>query len=224
MQDLTIATAIFRIILAALCGGVIGANRLLYGRAAGIRTHMIVCLGSALTIITGFFAFSEFSLATDPLRIGAQVMSGIGFLGVGTIIVTGRRDVTGLTTAAGLWTTASIGLAVGAGYYIIAIAATVITFIVILLVRKAETSFKNNQHEYYIYVEVANLENASMLIESVSYLNEVLKVDITPPRSAITGNVGVEFNIGASSSQFKTEFTDLLKETGYALIVLDSIR
>ena len=86
------------------------------GRAAGMRTHILVSLGAALTVMIGLFAIKA-GYDSDPLRIGAQVVSGIGFLGVGTILLKGRFQITGLTTAAGLWCAATIGLALGIGFY-----------------------------------------------------------------------------------------------------------
>ena len=86
------------------------------GRPAGMRTHILVCLGASMTTMSGFFVVHTLGIESDPLRISAQVISGIGFLGVGTILITGRMHVKGLTTAAGLWTTASIGIALGAGF------------------------------------------------------------------------------------------------------------
>ena len=125
MRELNLVTLTARVILAIIMGGVIGLERGKQGRAAGMRTHILVALGAALTVMIGFFVRSELSLDTDPMRISAQVISGIGFLGVGTIMLKGRFQITGLTTAAGLWATAAIGLALGAGYY----EGAIITFI-----------------------------------------------------------------------------------------------
>jgi putative Mg2+ transporter-C (MgtC) family protein len=112
LRDYNIWTVLIRLALAFLCGGLIGTERELKGRSAGIRTHILVCLGAVMATMTGFFVFNIInSPAIDPLRIAAQVISGIGFLGVGTILVTGNSHIRGLTTAAGIWTTAAIGVA-----------------------------------------------------------------------------------------------------------------
>lgn len=116
LMDLNWISLIVRTALALFCGGVVGYERDRYGMPAGLRTHMLVCLGAALTMMTNQFAV-ELLGATDPVRLGAQVVSGIGFLGAGTIIVTGRYHVSGLTTAAGLWASACMGLAIGVGFY-----------------------------------------------------------------------------------------------------------
>ena len=118
-------SAAVRLTVAMICGGIIGLERGRRRRPAGFRTHMLVCMGAALTMLIGQYVATRLaadpSLAgrtTDVARLGAQVINGIGFLGAGTIIVTGRQEVKGLTTAAGLWASACMGLAIGAGFYL----------------------------------------------------------------------------------------------------------
>lgn len=120
-------TMIIRTLMAILCAGVIGFERDAHGSAAGLRTHILVCLGAMIAMSTGVFAATHFS--GDASRVGAQVVSGIGFLGAGTIMVS-RGHIKGLTTAAGLWTSACIGLAIGTGFYEAAIVGTVAVLIV----------------------------------------------------------------------------------------------
>ena len=110
LKDFNIWTTLIKLTLAVIFGGVIGLERGKQGRAAGMRTYILVCVGATLTTLIGMFVSSELNIANDPLRIGAQVISGIGFLGVGTILVKGRFQITGLTTAAGLWVVAALGL------------------------------------------------------------------------------------------------------------------
>ena len=109
-------TVVVRTVLALICAGAIGYDRNLHGAAAGMRTHILVCLGAMLAMTTGQFAFMYYG-TVDPTRIGAQVVSGIGFLGAGSIIITRGNRIQGLTTAAGLWASACIGLAIGIGFY-----------------------------------------------------------------------------------------------------------
>ena len=104
-------SVVVRIFLAMILGGCIGLEREKSKRPAGFRTHILVCVGSCMTALIGLFVFYEMGDVSDPLRISAQVISGIGFLGVGTILVKEHDHITGLTTAAGLWTTAAIGIA-----------------------------------------------------------------------------------------------------------------
>ena len=120
-------TMLIRTVLALLCAGLIGFERNAQGSAAGLRTHILVCFGAMIAMSTGIFTATHFS--GDASRIGAQVVSGIGFLGAGTIMVN-RGHIKGLTTAAGLWASACIGLAIGTGFYEAAIVGTVSVFFV----------------------------------------------------------------------------------------------
>ena len=103
---------VVRLFLAVLCGGVIGIERERKRRPAGFRTHILICLGAALVTLTSQYLLLELKLFTDPARLGAQVIAGIGFIGAGTIMVN-RGNITGLTTAAGMWVVAGIGMAIG---------------------------------------------------------------------------------------------------------------
>ena len=126
LREVTTVAVLVRLFFAMICGGAIGIEREHKRRTAGFRTHILICLGAAMTTMVSQFLFREMHLYTDIGRLGAQVIAGIGFIGAGTIIVTKRRQVKGLTTAAGLWTCAIIGLCVGAGYYEAAVLATII--------------------------------------------------------------------------------------------------
>ncbi|MBC1489542.1 MgtC/SapB family protein [Listeria sp. FSL L7-1485] len=123
---------ILRLVVAGVLGAIIGFDREIRAKEAGFRTHFLVSLGSALIMIVSQYGFSEIAkmqtISFDPSRVAAQVVSGIGFIGAGTIIIQ-KKFVRGLTTAAGLWATAGIGLAVGAGMYAVGIAATLLTLI-----------------------------------------------------------------------------------------------
>ena len=117
LREFNIWTVMIRLFLSAVLGGIIGLERGKQRRAAGLRTHILVCVGSAITVMVGLFAKYKLGIeGTDPLRVSAQVISGIGFLGAGTIMLKGRFQIVGLTTAAGLWVTAAIGLSAGAGF------------------------------------------------------------------------------------------------------------
>ena len=133
LRECNLTTTILRILLSMVLGGAIGLQREKNGHAAGFRTHILVCMGAAMTVLTGVFAVQVLHFSGDPLRIAAQVVSGIGFIGAGTILITQKSHVRGLTTAAGLWATASVGLAVGIGFYEAAILCTAIILIVIAL-------------------------------------------------------------------------------------------
>ena len=116
-RDINSATILFRMVFAILCGGALGIERSIKNRPAGFRTHVLIIIGATTASLTGHFIYLNMSLPTDMSRLGAQVITGLGFIGAGTIIVTGQRTVKGLTTAAGLWATGIMGLAIGAGFY-----------------------------------------------------------------------------------------------------------
>ena len=117
-----------RLLLAVVFGGIIGTERGKHGRAAGMRTHILVCIGATMTTLIGEYVTFVLGMSSDPVRIGAQVISGIGFLGAGMIMTRGGLRVKGLTTAAGLWATATIGLALGIGFYSAAIIAVFLVY------------------------------------------------------------------------------------------------
>src|SRR6201995_246452 len=134
---------IARLVVAAALGSVIGFERERLSWAAGLRTHMLVCVGSALIMIVSAYGFAEVlgeHVVLDPSRMAAQVVSGIGFLGAGSILLRGEI-VRGLTTAASLWSVAAIGLAVGGGLYTASIAATIIILIILAGIKPLERRF-----------------------------------------------------------------------------------
>ena len=125
LRDINSFTILFRMVLAVLCGAVIGIERSIKNRPAGFRTHILIIIGAATASLTGHYIYLIMNLPTDMSRLGAQVITGLGFIGAGTIIVTGSKTVKGLTTAAGLWATGIVGLSIGAGFYEGALAGTI---------------------------------------------------------------------------------------------------
>jgi putative Mg2+ transporter-C (MgtC) family protein len=136
---------LLRLTLAAIFGSVIGLERERKDWAAGLRTHMMVCLGAALIMLVSMFGFYDIlgtsNVVLDPSRVAAQVVSGIGFIGAGTILFLKQGAIRGLTTAAGLWTVAAIGLATGGGMYIAAIITTVLALIILWGIKPIERRF-----------------------------------------------------------------------------------
>jgi len=116
LREWNLASIVFRIFLAIVIGGVVGMERGRKNRPAGFRTYILVCVGAALVMMTNQFVYVTYNVS-DPVRLGAQVISGIGFLGAGTIVLTGKNQIKGLTTAASLWAAACSGLAIGIGFY-----------------------------------------------------------------------------------------------------------
>lgn len=211
-NDVSIAC---RIVLAALMGGCIGSERGRHGRAAGFRTHILVCVGAAVTAIVGLYVNSVLGAPGDPMRLGAQVISGIGFLGAGTILTRNEFHITGLTTAAGLWATASIGLAVGVGYYWAATCAFVVVIATMSILSRWERAFRRTDTRSY-YVELNNIRCVNRMLEDVGA--GILSVQVTPPRSGGANHVGVVCGICNAD----TETVEKIKALEYVTIVLTS--
>ena len=117
LRQFTFGSLVLHLLTATLCGVAIGIERSMKNRPAGFRTHILVCLGGAVAAVTAHFIYLVLKLPTDVTRLGGQVITGLGFIGAGTIIVTKKMSIKGLTTAAGLWTTGIVGLAAGSGFY-----------------------------------------------------------------------------------------------------------
>ncbi len=148
---------ILRLALATLFGGMIGLERGAAKHPAGFRTHILVCVGAALAMLTNEFVFNTITTIADPTRMGAQVITGVGFLGVGTILVTGGQQIRGLTTAAGLWASACIGLAIGIGFYSGAIVASLLVFASLSFLKKVENYVYEMSRIMDLYVELESL-------------------------------------------------------------------
>ena len=153
LREVTYLAIVLRILVAVILGGIIGLERGLKNRPAGLRTYMLVCVGSCLIMLTNQYIFQVFH-AGDPVRMGAQVVSGIGFLGAGTIVVTRRNQIKGLTTAAGLWAAAAVGLAVGIGLYEAAIMGGIVIFLVLSLVHRWDNNMRKTSKVVEAYVEL----------------------------------------------------------------------
>jgi len=170
---------ISRLFLAAVLGAVIGVEREKKDWAAGLRTHMMVCVGSALIMIVSAFGFSDVlgtpNVVLDPSRIAAQVVSGIGFIGAGAIIFLKQGAIRGLTTAAGLWTVAAIDLATGGGMYLAASTATTIALIILWGIKLLENRFFDKYKQTSIKV-VTRDSNKSMNIINEIFQNNKLEI------------------------------------------------
>lgn len=178
-REMTVLGVTVRLLLAMLCGGVIGMNRERMRRPkglAGFRTYMMVSIGAALTVLLSQYEYtmlstrwanvvSEVGITTDISRFGAQVINGIGFLGAGTILVTKDNQIKGLTTAAGLWASACLGLAIGAGFFECAVIAVVLIVASMYFFTNIKRNLMEQSRVIHIYVEV----------KALAYLGEVLK-------------------------------------------------
>ena len=180
LRTVTMLSVTVRMLLAVACGGIIGIEREYKRRPAGFRTHILICLGAAMTTLTSQYLYLNMHYYTDMARLGAQVVAGIGFIGAGTIIVTRRQRVKGLTTAAGLWAAAIIGLALGGGVYEGGIFATILILLAELLFSKLEYRMLENAPEINLYMEYTDkrcLENVLKLYRELNL--KILNMEIT---------------------------------------------
>jgi len=170
LREVTFLAIVLRILAAVVIGGVIGIERGRKNRPAGLRTYMLVCVGACLIMLTNQYTFQAIGTG-DPMRLGAQVVSGIGFLGAGTIIVTKRNQIKGLTTAAGLWAAAGIGLALGVGFYEGALTAGLAIYLILTVLLRWDDRMRQNAKVMEIYIEQAESHNLGSLIRQLRDLD-----------------------------------------------------
>ena len=189
------AATAFKLGLAVIFGGVIGLERRRKRRPAGFRTHILVCMGAALAVCISYY-ISEINagslVRTDVSRLGAQVINGIGFLGAGTIIVTGRQQVKGLTTAAGLWASACMGLAIGAGYFECGILACVAIYLTITVFNSLEKLIMSRTFNMNVNVMVTETACLKTVLDKLHSMDvKIFDVEITNVRELRTESPNV---------------------------------
>ena len=179
LRELNIISVFVRLLLAMLLGGFVGMERGRKRRAAGFRTYMLVCIGAALTMLLGQYQATAFETASasDISRYGAQVINGIGFLGAGTIILTGRREVKGLTTAAALWACACMGLAIGAGFYECVILGVSLVYICVRILPLLETELRKKSPNLNLYMEFNAVQDVRQITNCLKRLGATV-VDV----------------------------------------------
>ncbi len=165
LDQLNFASVLIRIFMATIAGSLIGLNRAKIGQPAGMRTHILVCIGATVVMLTGQYIYERYGTG-DPTRLGAQVVSGIGFLGAGSII-SDKEKVRGLTTAAGLWASACIGLALGVGFYFVAVVATMVEMIVLTWVKGWEQKLMPENVQFHLYMETRTTAAAETVIQKI---------------------------------------------------------
>lgn len=223
LRELTLEAVTLRLILAMLLGGAIGLERGRKNRPAGFRTYMLVCMGSALTMLLGQYigAISrDLGVQTDMTRISAQVINGIGFLGAGTVLVTEKQQVKGLTTAAGLWASACMGLAVGAGFYACALLAFAVIFMAVLLLPRIEAFLVKTSRNMDFYVEFTAMEGVRQVIGCLKdHGIQIYDVDILHGEHTQTKRPNAVFSVRLGRRQTHTKVVELLShlDTIYAI-------
>ena len=217
LTDFNEISVIIRLVLALLLGGIIGVERSRHGRAAGMRTHVLVCVGACMTALVGLHLMSV-DANTDASRIAAQVISGIGFLGVGTIMIRNQSVVTGLTTAAGVWCTATIGIALGYGFYLAALVATVITIITATLLTRLEGGKKYIVH---CYIELKEAEKTTATIATIESMYPSAKVaEVSSAKSSLPGSVGLSLALSLDETDQK-EYLSKLNSLENVLFIVE---
>lgn len=204
-----------RILLSIILGGIIGIDREKVGKPAGLRTHILVCLGSTITMLVSVFMFCQFQGKTnlDPGRIPAQVISGIGFLGAGTIMLEGPT-VKGLTTAATLWVVAAIGLTIGIGFYYVAILATFFILLTLTTLRKFEDIILSKHSGKILMI---TLENTPVCLAKIGSLLETMSVNMSNVQINFCDNKTLKLTLKTQNDNIKD---DIIKE----LIEIDGIK
>ncbi len=209
---------VIKLTLSAVLGGIIGFERGKHGAAAGLRTHILICIGSALISLTSIYLSESLGYTGDVARLSAQVISGVGFLGAGTILIRNKSIITGLTTAAGIWTTAAIGVAVGYGFFVGAVTATLLgVFVTALSVM--ERKYKS---VLSVYIELNDISFTDEVVGEIKKLDEkFISINIVPAKSGHKENVGITCIIHENSDF--AELRNKLHENKNVIMVIDSI-
>ena len=203
---------LIRLVLAMICGGILGMERGKKNRPAGFRTYMLVCVGATLVILTNQYLCEMYGTG-DPARLGAQVISGIGFLGAGTIIVTGRNRVKGLTTAAGLWADACLGLAIGVGFYSAAIMGCTLILLVMSVLHRLDDKMVANAKNMDLYMEFYKMSDLGAFMTKIKEFGmKISEIEMTKSNSAEDVGVAVLLTIKLEKKRPHTEIIQLLSQ------------
>ena len=218
LREITFASIALRMVMSFLCGGLIGIEREYKRRAAGFRTHILICLGAAITTMTSQYLALVMGLHTDLGRLGAQVIAGIGFIGAGSILVTRRQRVKGLTTAAGLWAAAIIGLCFGAGFYEGGVIATILILLAELLFSRVETAVLYRIPEINLYVECPEKSGVDAVLQLLQQEQvKVLTMEVMRASGEGHGNTSAILSVRLPQ-KYRAE-TLLLKLNGLQTVV-----
>ena len=210
LREVNMVSICLRVFLALLIGGLLGLERGKKNRPAGFRTYILVCLGSAMVMMTNQYVYQVFG-TSDPTRMGAQVISGIGFLGAGTIILTGKQQIKGITTAAGMWTSACCGLAIGIGFYEGAIVGGIVVFLIMEFLEKMDGIIRNNSNIMDVYLE---FDGKKMFSTFLTYAREnefdVSNIQITKYKQIKTGEISVVLTLESQKKRTQEEMLAII--------------
>ena len=223
LREINLISILVRLVLSMFLGGAIGFERGRRGRAAGFRTHIIVCLGATMATMTGQYIIEILGLAGDPARLGAQVISGIGFLGVGTILVTGKSQVRGLTTAAGLWSTAAVGLSIGIGFYEAAIICTLLLCFTIIVLHHLDNLFFANKADIDVYIEIAEVSHINKILKDITEKGyHVHNIEIKPARTG-KDNIGIDATIDSMKKKKRSDIVYEISTIDDVVVVFETM-
>ncbi len=210
LQSINLLSIIIRVLLSVIIGGALGFERERKRHPAGFRTYILVCLGAALVMMTNQYIFETFHTG-DVSRLGAQVISGIGFLGAGTIIITGRNQVRGLTTAAGLWAAACLGLAIGIGFYEGAVIGGITIFCVMTILHRIDECLRVKSKQLDLYLEFDTPVGLGAFI-TVAKENNMEISDIQVIKNKTTGKkaTSVLLSVKIKQNQIHAEVLQIL--------------
>lgn len=211
-RDISLVSILIRTILSLVIGGSLGLERERKNRPAGFRTYMLVCFGATLVMMCGQYVYQEYGVS-DPVRLGAQVVSGIGFLGAGTIMVTGRRQVKGVTTAASLWTAACLGLAIGTGFYEGAIIGGLVIIVVMTVMSRVDQKVKENAGGCELYVELGGAQPVSAFINFArEHQLQVEDIHIIKNKYAEGGDICATMYVSTDLKRSRREIISILQQ------------
>lgn len=196
-----------RIFLSVILSGIIGWERSKSGRAAGLRTHILVCLGACVVSLTGIYLKQQYG--ADPSRIAAQVISGIGFLGTGTILIKNQSQVVGLTTAACIWSTGCIGIALGYGLYWVALLSSILCFFIMKKLVSLEEGVKNKNNVFRVYAELYDATQTNEFLSEIEQDNiSINDITFSDAKSKTANGIAL---VATISIPLKTDKKSVLK-------------
>ena len=210
IRDVTPLSVALRIFLAVIIGGLLGLERGMKNRPAGMRTYMLVCVGACSIMLTNQYVYQVFHTG-DPTRLAAQVVSGIGFLGAGTIIVTRRNQIKGLTTAAGLWSSAGVGLALGIGFYEAAVVGGFAIFSVMTLLQKMDNRVHRKTKTVEVYIEIDESLTLGKLMQAIRERDLEVQ-DVQRESDLETDGVGNRAYTATIKGQKRTHHIEIVEE------------
>ena len=223
LENFNSVTVILRLLLAAFLGGCIGLEREKYKRPAGFRTHILVCLGASMTSLISLYIVFNIGINTDAARIPAQVISGLGFLGVGTILTKGRDHIVGLTTAAGIWAVGAIGIATGFGFYVGACTCTVIVLIATSVLYSLENDKKERRKNVEIYIELRDENKVNSFLKILEKDFKAKNFMVVSSRSGRMDHIGIEAIFPINGSDAGANLLDDLVALDEVIYAIESV-